>query len=484
LYGEAGDGLFLIVLGRIAQIFLLLATLRIATTVLAPDEMGRMSLILTSTAFFALFLVNPVGMFVNRRLHAWQESGRAGRYLSVYFFYLLLVCTSAALTLVLLNTFGLVAFRTSLPWLLLLITGSLFFNTLNQTFIPSLNLLGHRKAFIVLSLLTVAASLLLAVGMTRFFFHRAEYWLLGIVAGQMLVGLVGMKVFEKEANISFSLTSRIGPEHRKRLFGFAWPIAIAVGLNWVQTQGYRFVLGESLSMSVLGLFVAGYGISAGIIAAFESVLTTYFQPQFYKRITNDDPLMQAVAWNTYAAALLPSLILLVCMVWAVAPELTNLLLGPAYAASAAFIVWGALAEAGRVLTSVYSLVAQVKMNTRLLILPSLLGAAVAVGLIWWLVPMHGGQGAGIALTVAGTVVVLAMHMLVRRQLAMRLPIRAAVISLAMGGGLILLALVMRSLFHNQPGRLVTLTVLAILGVVFLLMQYSLLKPSLGVQRNV
>jgi O-antigen/teichoic acid export membrane protein len=476
--------LFLIVFGRVAQIFLLLATLRIATTVLAPDEMGRMSLILTSTAFFALFLVNPVGMFINRRLHEWQENGCAGRYLSAYFFYLFLVCFVAASMLVVLSQKGLIGFRTPLPWLLVLITGSLFFNTINQTFIPSLNLLGYRKAFIVLSLSTVAVSLLSAVGLTYLFVHSAEYWLLGIVAGQMAMGIVGAKIFAREANVRFSFSARIGREHCRRLFGFAWPIAIAVGLNWVQTQGYRFVLGESLNMSVLGLFVAGYGISAGIIAAFESVLTTYFQPQFYKQIANDDPHVQAAAWNNYATALVPSLILLVCMVWAVAPELTNLLLGPAYAASATFVVWGALAETGRVLTSVYSLVAQVKMNTRLLVVPSLLGAIVAVGLIDWLVPLYGGQGAGVALTIAGIVVLLAMHFLIRRQLVMRLPLRLTLKSLVMGAVLCAMAFGVRFLFHNQPGRSATLIALALLGAIFLPMQYSLLKPYLGTKGKV
>lgn len=98
--------------------------------------------------------------------------------------------------------------------------------------------------------------------------------------------------------------------------------------------------------------------------------------------------------------------------------------------------------------------------------------------------MYGGQGAGIALTAAGTVAVLALHMLLRRQLEMHLPIRAALVSMAMGGGLILLAFILRSVFHNQPGRFATLAVLVIQGGVFLLMQYSLLKPSLGAQRKV
>lgn len=475
--------MFLIVLGRVAQIFLLLATFKIATTVLMPHEMGRMALILSSTAFFISFLIHPVGMFINRRLHAWQEHGLAGRYLSGYFWYLLLVCLCAMLILIVFSTSGWIEFGTELPWLLVLIIASLLFNTINQTFIPSLNLLGHRNVFIVLSLATVATSLLFALGMTWLFVHNVESWLLGILTGQLLVGLIGVRIFMRKTHVSFSLSTKIEREQGEKLFGFAWPIAVAVGLNWVQTQSYRYVMGASLDMQTLGLFVAGYGISAGIIAAFEAMLTTYFQPQFYQQINHEDGQLQAAAWNTYAAAMLPSLILLVCMVWAVAPTLTDLLLGPAYVASATFIVWGALAEAGRVLTSVYSLVAHLKMNTRLLILPNLLGAVVALGFIWCLLPLYGAQGVGMALTAAGAVVVLVMHSLVRRQIAMLFPIRSIVFSITMGAVIILLEMGMRSLFHHQSARLATLIELALLGGIFLLMQYRLLKPFLGAKRK-
>ena len=77
-------------------------------------------------------------------------------------------------------------------------------------------------------------------------------------------------------------------EHFWLLFHFAWPVAISVGFNWLQTQGYRFLMADTLGLVDLGLFVVGYGISAGLIAAFESVLTTYFQPKFYKNVSRNN----------------------------------------------------------------------------------------------------------------------------------------------------------------------------------------------------
>src|SRR5574340_542388 len=90
-YSMAADGrrMAVILFGRAAQFLLALAMMRVATTLLSPEEMGRMSLVTTTTAFFALFLINPVGMFINRRLHAWQSSGLARHYLTCYAGYLI-----------------------------------------------------------------------------------------------------------------------------------------------------------------------------------------------------------------------------------------------------------------------------------------------------------------------------------------------------------------------------------------------------------
>src|SRR4051794_27476586 len=64
--------LALILPGRIVQFALALATLRIASHLLDPAEMGRMSMFTAIAAFFALAVVNPVGMFLNRHLHRWN----------------------------------------------------------------------------------------------------------------------------------------------------------------------------------------------------------------------------------------------------------------------------------------------------------------------------------------------------------------------------------------------------------------------------
>lgn len=455
------------------QFLLALATLRVATTLLSPEEMGKVSLVLTTIAFFAMFLVNPVGMFINRRLHAWQANGSARAYLERYIGYLVAVAMIAAIVLPLFAMTGWVNFGIPIVWLVALACGSLVFNTINQTSIPSLNMLGDSRNFVMLSVLTLAASFACAVMLVKSIQASAQYWVLGLLLGQMLLAVVGTKIF----------LARLGQEGgrpatatglQKRnvsvLFEFAWPVALAAGLGWVQGQGYRYILESELGLAQLGLFVAGYSISAGLIAGFESVLTTYFQPRLYQDANKGRPDEQAKAWRNYASAVIPSLILTVMLIMLLAPELTRLFLGERFQAAADFVLWGALAEAARVLTGVYSLIAHVFMRTRWLVLPTTAGAVLSMVACLLLIPRLGAIGAGIGLAVAGFVVVVLMHVLLASRAGGGIGVRQISKALAVGAALWLCVWSLRALLGNESwaalGGIIVMAGSAYLGALY------------------
>ena len=469
--------MLLIIFGRAAQFILLLLVMRVATTYLPPAEMGRLSLITAATAFFALFLVNPVGMFINRRFHAWDDLGRAKHYLKLHWVYLLAVCLAAALMLVVLNNIHAFGFRFNTLWLLVLVCGSLFFNTINQTAIPSLNLLELRGRFIVLTLATIAFGLASSYALVEYFDATAEYWLLGLLVGQTVFAVIGVKLFFVKLQTE-TPAGKLSRSHLKTLFDFAWPVAISVGFNWLQTQGYRFFVADSLGLIALGLFVAGYGISAGLMAAFESVLTTYFQPRFYKRVSNNDKAEQSLAWNKYAGAILPSLVLVTFLLAGLAPELTRFMVGPAYQSASEFVVWGVIAEGARVVAGVYSMSAHAKMKTRLLLLPNLLGAVICIALIWALAPSLGAHGVGLARSLAGVGMVVAMHYLMIVVLDMKLPFRMLIRGTAMGAAVLILTLAGRWLMGGTGSLISAGALIIVSGMAFLPMFYWLLYPYL------
>lgn len=468
-----------IIFGRAAQFLLALAMMRVATTLLSPEEMGRVSLVLSTIAFFALFLINPVGMFINRRLHAWQASGVARHYLIRYANYLLLVALIASTSLPLFHMTGVVNFGISIGWLIFLVCGSLLFNTISQTSLSSLNFLGDSGKFVLLSVATIAASFACATLLVQAVQPSAQYWLLGLLLGQTLLGVLGTKILFARLNKPGVLHAPpvIHRRHLHVLFSFAWPVAIAAGLGWVQGQGYRYLLEGQLGLAQLGLFVAGYGISAGMIAGFESVLTTYFQPRLYRDVSMNHPVKQAQAWQRYAAAVIPSLLLTVALIVMLAPELTRLFLGENFQTAADFVIWGALAEAARVLMGVYSLIAHVYMRTRWLILPGLIGAILAIILCALLIPGFGAAGAGMGLALSGFAVVATMHIMLARQVGGGTPIRPVLMAGLAAAVLWGMTLGLRHLL-NPAGWGLIAGVIALVGTAYLGLQYLFLRRHL------
>jgi len=471
--------LITIIVGRAAQFLIALITLRVATTLLSPEEMGKVALVVTTTAFFALLLINPVGMFINRRLHAWQASGRGVGYLVRYAGYIALVATIAAISLPLFVMTGLVNFGIPTVWLIALVCGSVIFNTVNQTAIPCLNLLGDSRRFILLTVATLIASFIAAVTLVQTVQRTAEYWILGILLGQALLALVGTRDLFAQLNRGnpASIQQPVHRQHLMVLFAFSWPVAIAAGLGWVQAQGYRYLMVEDLGLPQVGLFVAGYGLSAGIIAGFESVLTTYFQPRLYRDASATDPQLQTTAWRRYASAVIPSLVLTVGLLVVLAPDLTRLLLGEKFQAAASFVIWGALAEAARVLASVYSLIAHVHMRTRWLIWPNIVGAATSIGACSLLMPVFGAHGAGMGLTAAGALTVVTMHLALLRKVGGGISARPILVSLALTPVFLAIAMVLR---HWLPTAswVAPIATCAVIGLAFLFMQYLLLRKHL------
>jgi O-antigen/teichoic acid export membrane protein len=418
-------------------------------------------------------------MFINRRLHVWRASKVARHYLTVYVIYLLSVALFAAISVSLSYEMGLVNFGISISWLLFLVCGSLIFSTINHTVIPSLNFLGYSWEFVLLSVATIAASLTCATLLVQMVDPSTEYWLLGQLLGQIFIGAIGVKVLFmrlQPTRIVDTLPS-IHRRHLHTLFSFAWPIAIAAGLGWVQGQGYRYLMEEQLGLAQLGLFVAGYGISAGMIAGFESVLTTYFQPRLYRDASMEYPVRQAQAWQRYAAAVIPSLILTVALVAMLAPELTHIFLGEDFQSARDYVVWGAVAEAARVLAGVYSLIAHIYMRTKWLILPSFIGAALSITLCSLLIPIYGAAGVGAGLIVSGYSMVVTMHVLLARHVGGGAPTRLMLMAGVFAAVLWVLLITIRHLL-DVTGMWLMVGTLVPIGTTYLGMQYFSLRQHL------
>jgi len=478
--------MFITGIARALQFVMLLLTLRVATTLLPPAEMGKVALVTATVAFFTLLLLNPVGMFINRRMHDWDGRGQVRKYLRFFWFYLLAVAGLSILLLLMLADMGWWQPAIAILNLVVLVAASILCGTLNQATIPWLNLIGGRGGFAVLTVTTTILSLLLAIAMVKTMDPTAEVWLSGLMLGQLAAGLAGLNFFYgRLRTVDCKLLNRPPLDRQKvvRLLTFAWPIALAVSLGWIQSQSYRFIAEQKMGLMELGLFVTGFGIAAGISAGFESVISTYFQPIFYKKVNSADKVESDGAWMEYAASVLPSMVLTAVLIFALAPELTRLLLGPAYQDTHRYVRWGALAELARMSTGVFALFAHAKMNTQTLIYPNLLGATLSVVLVWVFIDIFATNGIGLALAVSSLATLCFSVLNTSKLVCLTVTPRIIFIMLGIGGALISIPHLMRLIIGNASGLVAAGAVAAVTGIAFLMFQFLLLKSVLKSRNN-
>lgn len=360
-------------IGRIVQFVLMFASVKIMTNLLTPAEMGKVVLITTSTSLFALFLVNPVGMFINRRMHAWVDTGSFHSYFRLFVGYLIAVALVAAIALCAGFHLGLDLGGAKLPWVLALVCGSLLFSTITTTLVQALNMVQRVQAFTVLTIGTMIASLVISVWLNHATTPSAERWLAGALLGQTLFGAIAYLVFFRNCPIQRGEPLRIERAQWDTMLSFCWPIGLAVLLQWLHMQGYRFLLAERFGLAQLGLYAAGYNVAASLISAMETLLTTWYQPIFYRMANSADPAQRDQAWSAYASVMLPVSALGMTALVAVSPSLPKVLLGPAFHDAGQYVLLGALAEWARMLVGLVGLNAHRHMSTRRLIAPNLLG---------------------------------------------------------------------------------------------------------------
>ncbi len=432
--------LFIVLTGRVFQLLTSLVALRLLTWRLDQVQMGRFSLLITVFTFFALVFVNPVGSYINRQLHSWARQGNGSRFLGYALLYLLGVCVLCGLILWLSGPALITLLDIKILWLIILIVAYLFTNTLNQTLIPSLNLLGKRFQWMLMTLLSLWVGLIASVLITGIE-PSAEFWMYGQVIGFSVGALLALGMLLRALNSQHDGINRAADLHWNQLspvIFFAIPLSVAVLLNWFQFQSFRFFFGEMESLARLGLFAAGYAISAGILGAFETTATQLFLPGFYRELDTSDRQGQIDAWRDYASLMIPMTLLFVVFVITMAEPLLKLLVDEKYWGGAHFVMIAAVLEASRVIGNAYAMAAHALKETRVLLIPQVLGALCVLVLVPGLLALAGETGFMAALVVASAVYLVAMRQVVNRITGAGLSFTIAV---ELIGGALLLVLV-------------------------------------------
>ncbi|OQA89895.1 MAG: hypothetical protein BWY26_01557 [Elusimicrobia bacterium ADurb.Bin231] len=411
--------MIVLVIGRVLIIATSVLSIRLLTTCLSPSEVGRYNIILAIIGWFGLVAINPVGMYVNRKINEWYTEGSLLAYLTTLGKYFLLVALAGIVCVFMFKP--LFSINMKFLWLMGVVSGGIMFISANSAYISYINLLGYRIPFVLMTNFTIWISLLCSWFLVSKISNTAEYWFAGQLIGSFLLLLLSLFFLIKISRHNKVSVLRKDDFSFRKVFPFAWPLAISTLLYWSHTQGYRFIFQKVAGIEILGFFVVGFGIGSSIMITFETVFNQYYQPIFYSELTGSNRQQKADAWNRYASAFLPAIIITMVYVSVNGTLIAKLLTGERFHKVGNIILWGALAESFRITYSILALAAHTELNMTPLIAPGGTGVIVALFGILIFAKLNPFIGVGASLVAGWFFAVIHLYINMRQILPIRIP---------------------------------------------------------------
>lgn len=370
-------------LGRASIVLSSIATVRVMTMLLSPEQVGKYSVLTTFSLWFSLTLVSPAGNFINRQFTQWLHLGTLWKEFHRYALLLIGIAAFASLVAFLAIQTRLLDLSTPPVAVALYVAGILVFLTVNSMLIGSLNLLGKRGLYAAYTGATAWLGLTLSAGLTLVFGRQAEPWIVGQIAGWAVVSVLAYYSLRHGVERATPDKSTESAKNEKGqtsigLWAFAWPLVISTSLYWFQVQGYRLELQHFIGTTTIGLVTTGLLLGATPIATIDTLLGELLRPQYYRGIASGDRASQEAAWTEMATTFLTWLIPITLVVGASGVFLAAVLVGPAFQTVSGLVVWGVAAEFVRAIYSLYMLAAHARFQTKATLGSALLGATVVL----------------------------------------------------------------------------------------------------------
>lgn len=363
-----------LLIGRILQIALTVCQIRLATTLLGPAEYGVWILFVTIVSFFVLLGVSPFGLYLNRHINDWKNNNLIPEVFRGYNVYLLLVTAISFIFFVLIQVFKLYT-TDSIILSSALMAFLLLTQTFNQTWVSILNLFGLRKSYVLGSIISIVLGLLIILILAFFDLKSAYWWGLGIGLGLIL----GTLIFIPRSWYSFDIDkfqSLKRSLEMKQILLFSGPLFLSTIFFWIQTQGYRFIIENKVGLEEFGKFAAGQAVVSGLFTALDSVIAGFYQPTFFKNISDGSPVYVELR-RVWDMALYP-FILAGCFLYFLASDLSVIFLSRTFVENNEWIAWVALAECFRVIFNLLVMNFHGTKKTSSLLLPHGIGLLVSV----------------------------------------------------------------------------------------------------------
>jgi hypothetical protein len=363
-------------------------SVRISTEVLQAEGMGVMNLVLSAINLFAL-VNGAVSLYFYRQLVAWDNEDRLLLNIRRYAYYL----GGAGLLAVMLTP--IIYASESSPWTLIspmwmgsLLACNILINSLAGALLNTLNTLGWRMAFAVLSNLACWGGVAFAWAFTSIAGTNAEIWMSGLLAAQFLTLLLagitlGKGLAQRGPLGRDKQTQPTDPFSLVPVMRFAWPLLICTALFWVQRNTFSPWLAAETDAATLGRFSVAFALGLLAISSFDTLYRELYGPTYYRAAANANHYVLVKAWQSYAFELFPMLIICLSLIAACGDALLSLLTAKAFHGLGIYVLAGATAQFWISIYSTYVILASSYMDNRILILPNVAGAIATAGLLAW-----------------------------------------------------------------------------------------------------
>ncbi len=370
--------LMILGVGKLLQMILLFFAVRLFTTYLSDQEIGNLILMVSVASFFGMAVINPVGSFINRKLNSWKETGQIFSNFISFNYYVVLISLLTLIVPYLLSFAGIGDSLDTLYFSLALFL-FVFFNTWNQTIIPSLNLLFYRKQFVIFTLLSTSLYLMLSTLLVQFFEPTAISWIFGQSFGLALGFFMALVFFLKVVVINESKSlPDVDWAGIRRVSRFSLPLSLATLLFWVLGNSYKLIIEGALSAEELAYIGLGLSLATSLAGAIETLLMQVFQAPFYKGISECDSIDErARLFQSFINNTIPVMGAALFMLIAISPFVLAILADSRFISAYIFLMCGLLIEFLRVSVNIISHAAHSELQTHKNIIPYLWGALIA-----------------------------------------------------------------------------------------------------------
>ena len=323
------------------------------------------------------------------------------------------------------NNMNIVFLAIAVPFLVLVSFGSNLFPIL-------INIIGKYKMFIIINNINIYGKIIFIVvfaysfgkNTTIIIFSLISWGVVNLILSIILLcNSQKLKVVRVKFLLKFSTIIKV--------FHFSWPLSIAAGLYWLQSEGYRFVLLKVTSIDIVGKFVVAFSLGSIFMIAAETIFNQIYLPRFYKHIARETAQSHNIAWNTYFKKAIGVFIPLGLVLSAMSPFIARWLLHDNYQDIGYFLAFGSLAQLMRIISGVFYFGFLAKKNTGKLVIPGVIGSLFSLSITWMWAGTSPFIVTGLALVMSNAITIILYHNELSKVISILLPWKRIMESIAL-----------------------------------------------------